>query len=271
MYSQDNDAYNPFCFIIFLQMERDKLQEKRRLVEEDLTKLMKDKERLTRLTKDKEDMARLLNDKEDIIRLMREKEEMVTLIKEKEDMVSLKKGKDEERNQSTNEPIAKTVMCKDDELISLMKEKEDNKDTIMTLRLQLEATKSSYEESHSLLASKKEDVLKLLKDKENGANVISQLRQELAVARRSHETYIQELKTTALQENRELEHRIKEVEIKLDASTRRGRYFEGLLESRIQTWEQKEITLNRFVGLQMQNIQVLLGYINFIFSFIFLT
>ncbi|XP_051199635.1 kinesin-like protein KIN-14M isoform X1 [Lolium perenne] len=236
------------------QMEKDKLQEKRRLVEEDLTKLIKDKENVTRLTKDKEDMARLLNDKEDIIRLMKEKEEMARLIKAKEDRVSLKKGKDEDRDQSANEPIAKPIVHKD-ELISLMKDRENDKNTIMRLKLELEATKSSYEESHSLLESKKEDVLKLRKDKENSDNVISQLRQELAIARRSHETYIQELKTTALQENRELEHRIKEVELKLEHSTNRGRYLEDLLESRIQTWEQKGIMLNQFVGLQVQNIQ----------------
>ncbi|KAM0848476.1 hypothetical protein ACQ4PT_054370 [Festuca glaucescens] len=237
-----------------IKMEKGKLQEKRRLVEEDLIKLIKDKENVTRLTKDKEDMARLLNDKEDIIRLMKEKEEMARLIKVKEDRVSLKKGKDEDRDQSANEPIAKPIVYKD-ELISLMKYRENNKNTIMRLKLELEATKSSYEESHSQLESKKEDVLKLLKDKENSDNVISQLRQELAIARRSHETYIEELKTTALQENRELEHRIKEVELKLEHSTRRGRYLEDLLESRIQTWEQKEIILNQFVGLQVQNIQ----------------
>jgi kinesin family protein C2/C3 len=150
-----------------------------------------------------------------------------------------------------------------------MKDRENNKNTIMRLKLELEATKSSYEESHSLLESKKEDVLKLRKDKENSDNVISQLRQELAIARRSHETYIQELKTTALQENRELEHRIKEVELKLEHSTNRGRYLEDLLESRIQTWEQKGIMLNQFVGLQVQNIQVLIDY-KFYFSSIFL-
>ncbi|XP_047082982.1 kinesin-like protein KIN-14M isoform X2 [Lolium rigidum] len=237
-----------------IKMEKDKLQEKRRLVEEDLTKLIKDKENVTRLTKDKEDMARLLNDKEDIIRLMKEKEEMARLIKAKEDRVILKKGKDEDRDQSASEPIAKPIVHKD-ELISLMKDRDNNKNTIMRLKLELEATKSSYEESHSLLESKKEDVLKLLKDKENSDNVISQLRQELAIARRSHETYIQELKTTALQENRELEHRIKEVELKLEHSTNRGRYLEDLLESRIQTWEQKEIMLSEFVGLQVQNVQ----------------
>uniref|UniRef100_A0ACD6ADS5 Uncharacterized protein n=1 Tax=Avena sativa TaxID=4498 RepID=A0ACD6ADS5_AVESA len=237
-----------------IKMEKEKLQEKRRLIEEDLTKLMKDKENVTRLTKDKEDMARLLNDKEDIIRLMKEKEEMVRLIKEKENMGSLNIGKDEDRNQSASQPIAKPVMYRD-ELISLMKDKENSKNIIMRLKLELEATKSSYEESHSLLESKKEDVLKLQKDKENSDSVISQLRQELAIARRSHETYIQELKTTALQENRELEHRMKGVELKLENSTKRVRYLEDLLESRNQTWEHKETMLNQFVGVQIQNIQ----------------
>lgn len=236
-------------------MEKDKFEEKRQLLEEDLTKLTKDKESVTRLTKDKEDMARLLNDKEDIIRLMKEKEEMARLMKEKIDTVSLKKGKDGDRNQSADEHIAKPIMYKD-ELISLMKEKENYKVTTMKLKLELEAMKSSCEKSHSLLETKNEDVLNLLKDKENSGNIISQLRQELAVARRSHETYIQDLKTTALQENRDFEQRIKEVELKLEDSTKRGRYLEELLESRIQTWERKEIMLNQFVGIQMQNIQV---------------
>ncbi|XP_037465071.1 kinesin-like protein KIN-14M isoform X2 [Triticum dicoccoides] len=237
-----------------MKMEKEKFEEKRQLLEEDLTKLTKDKESVTRLTKDKEDMARLLNDKEDIIRLMKEKEEMARLMKEKEDTVSLKKGKDGDRNQSADEHIAKPIMYKD-ELISLMKEKENYKITIMKLKLELEAMKSSCEKSHSLLETKSEDVLNLLKDKENSGNIISQLRQELAAARRSHETYIQDLKTTALQENRDFEQRIKEVELKLEDSTKRGRYLEELLESRIKTWERKEIMLNQFVGVQMQNIQ----------------
>ncbi|XP_044423248.1 kinesin-like protein KIN-14M isoform X2 [Triticum aestivum] len=237
-----------------MKMEKDKFEEKRQLLEEDQTKLTKDKENVTTLTKDKEDMTRLLNDKEDIIRLMKEKEEMARLIKEKEDTVILKKGKDGDRNQSADEHIAKPIMYKD-ELISLMKEKENYKVTIMKLKLELEANKSSCEKSHSLLETKNKDVVNLLKDKENSGNVISQLRQELAMARRSHETYIQDLKTTALQENRNFEQRIKEVELKLEDSTKRERYLEELLEARIQTWEQKEIMLNQFVGLQMQNIQ----------------
>ncbi|KAF7109970.1 hypothetical protein CFC21_110143 [Triticum aestivum] len=237
-----------------MKMEKDKFEEKKQLLEEDLTKLTKDKESVTRMTKDKEDMARFLNDKEDIIRLMKEKEEMARLMKEKEDTVSLKKGKDGDRNQSADEHIAKPIMYKD-ELISLMKEKENYKVTIMKLKLELEAMKSSCEKSHSLLETKNEDVLNLLKDKENSGNIISQLRQELATARRSHETYIQDLKTTALQENRDFEQRIKEVELKLEDSTKRGRHLEELLESRIKTWERKEIMLNQFVGVQMQNIQ----------------
>ncbi|PNT75807.1 hypothetical protein BRADI_1g38040v3 [Brachypodium distachyon] len=235
-----------------LQMEKDKFEEKRRLVEDDLTKVIKDTEDVTRLTKDKEEMARLLTDKEDIIRLMKEKEEMVRLIKEKEHMVIMKNGKDE--NRKADEHIAKPIMYKD-ELIRLTKEKENTKYTISKLNLELEAMKSSYEESHSLLESKKEDVLTLLKDKEISGNVISQLRQELAIARVSHERHIQELKTMALQENMEFEQRIKEVELMLEDSTKRGRYLEELLESRIQTWEQKETMLQRFVSLQIHIIQ----------------
>lgn len=239
-------------------MEIDKFEEKRRVVEEDMANLMKDKEDVTRLTKDKEDMARLLKDKEDIIRLMKEKEEMVRLMKDKEDMVSLNIGKVEDRNQSADEHIAKTIKYKD-EISRLMKEKEDSNHTIINLKLDLKAVKSSYEESHSLLESTKEDVLKLLKDKENSCNVISQLRQELAIARRSHEIYIQELESGASQANKEFEQRIKEVELMLEDSRKRRIYLEELLESRIQTWEQKEIMLNQFVGLQIQSIQVLIS------------
>ncbi|VAI77378.1 unnamed protein product [Triticum turgidum subsp. durum] len=80
--------------------------------------------------------------------------------------------------------------------------------------------KDKFEEKRQLL---EEDQTKLTKDKEN--------------------------------ENRNFEQRIKEVELKLEDSTKRERYLEELLEARIQTWEQKEIMLNQFVGLQMQNIQ----------------
>ncbi|XP_062229006.1 kinesin-like protein KIN-14M isoform X3 [Phragmites australis] len=239
--------------VLQLKMEKGKIEE-RQLVVKDMSSLMKDKEDVTRLIKDKEDMARLLKDKEDIIRLMKEKEEMVMLMKEKEDKVSLKTGKVDDRNQSAEEHVAISVTY-NDEIIRMMKEKEGSNHTIMKLKLELEAVKSSYEESQSLLESTKEDVLKLLKDKENSDNIISKLRQELAVARRAHKTHIQELESRALQANEAFEHRIKEVELLLKGSRKRGRDLEELLKSRIETWELKEIMVNQFVGLQIQNIQ----------------
>ncbi|OEL16173.1 Kinesin KP1 [Dichanthelium oligosanthes] len=227
--------------------------EEQRLLDRDMSSLMKDKEDVTRLTKDKEDMARLLKDKEEIIRLMKEKEEMVTLIKEKEDIGTLKKGKVDDRDQSADVHAAKSFTY-NDEIFRMMKEKEETH-TIMKLKLELEAIKSLYEESQSLLKSKKEDMLKLLKDKENSDIIISNLRQELAVAGKSHEIHIQELEGRAMQANEEFEQRIKEVELMLEGSRMRGRDLEESLKSRIKTWGQKEIMVNQFVGLQLQNVQ----------------
>ncbi|PAN23741.1 hypothetical protein PAHAL_4G113400 [Panicum hallii] len=228
--------------------------EDRRLVDKSMSSLMKNKEDVTRLTKDKEDMARLLKDKEEIIRLMKEKEEMVTLIKEKEDIGTLKKGKVDDRDQSADVHTAKSITY-NDEIFRMVKEKEESNHTIMKLKLELEAVKSSYEESQSLLKSTKEDMFKLLNDKENSDIIISKLRQELAVAGKSHMRHIQELESRALQANEEFEQRIKEVELLLEDSRMRGRDLEESLKSRIETWEQKEIMVNQFVGLQIQNVQ----------------
>ncbi|KAL6602840.1 hypothetical protein ACP70R_043201 [Stipagrostis hirtigluma subsp. patula] len=237
--------------ILQMKMAKGKTEE-RRLVDREMESLMKDKEDVTRLTKDKEDMAKLLKDKEDIIRLMKEKEEMFMLMKE--DMTSLKKGKADDRNQSADEHAVLSVKYKD-EIIRMTKEEEDSKDTIMKLKLELEAFKSSYQESHRLLESKKKDVLMLLKDKENSDIIISQLRQELEATRRSHKAHIQELETRALQANIEFGQRIKEVELMLEHSRKRGRDLEESLKSRLEAWEQKEITVKRFVDLQKQNIE----------------
>ncbi|GJM98191.1 hypothetical protein PR202_ga15178 [Eleusine coracana subsp. coracana] len=211
------------------KMEEGKIEE-RQLVDKDIVCLMKDKETFTRLTKDKEEMARLLKDKEDIIRLMKEKEEMVMLMKEKEDMVSLKKGRLDHTNQSADEH-------------------EDSKITILKLNLELESVKSSYEECHSLLESRKEDVIELLKDKDKSDTMISKLRQELAVSGKVHETHIQELKSRALQETEEFKQRIKELELMLEDSRKRGRDLEVLLRSEMENWKKKEAMVNQIVGM----------------------
>ena len=234
-------------------MDKSKAED-RRLVDKEMSSLMKDKEHVTRLTKDKEDMARLLKDKEEIIRLMKEKEEMVTLIKEKEDIGALK-AKVDDRDQLAGVHAAKSITYNDD-IFRMMKEKEESNLTNMKLKHELEAVKLSYEESQSLLKSTKEDMRKLLKDKENSEIIISKLRQELAVAGKSHKRHIQELEGRAFQANEELEQRIKEVELMLEDSRMKGRDLEELLKSRIETWEQKEIMVNQFVGLQIQNVQV---------------
>jgi len=220
---------------------------------------MTEKEDVTRLTKDKEDMARLLKDKEDIIRLMKEKEEMVMLIKEKDEMVTLRKGKIDGRDQSADALVDKSTKY-NDETIRMMKEKEDNtNNTIMKLKSELEAVKSSYKENHNQLESTKEEVLKLQKDKENSDNIISKLRQELSLARESHKTHIQELESSALQASKCFEHRIKEVDLMLEDSRKKRRDLEEVLASRMDTWKQKEIMVNQFLGLQIQNIQVVFG------------
>uniref|UniRef100_A0A0E0PZ37 Kinesin motor domain-containing protein n=1 Tax=Oryza rufipogon TaxID=4529 RepID=A0A0E0PZ37_ORYRU len=238
-----------------MKMEKDKTEDKKRLAEKDVVLLVKDKEEdVTRLTKDKEDMAKLLKDKEDIIRLMKEKEEMVWMMREKENMVSLNNGRVEDKHQLTDKDVANSAKYRN-EIIKLMKEKEDSNDTIMKLNIELEAMKSSYEGTRILLDSKKKEVLQLLMDKESIEYIVSQLKQELAIERSSHQTHIQELETRAFQANNKLEQRIKEMELMLEDSKTRVRDLEELLESRSQIWEQKEIRLNQFIGLQIQNIQ----------------
>ena len=96
-----------------------------------------------------------------------------------------------------------------DETIRMMKDKEDSNNTIMKLKRELEAVKSSYKDNHNQLESTKEELLKLQKDKENSDNIISKLRQELSLARESHKTHIQEPESSALKARKCFEHRIK--------------------------------------------------------------
>uniref|UniRef100_A0A0D9WR62 Kinesin motor domain-containing protein n=1 Tax=Leersia perrieri TaxID=77586 RepID=A0A0D9WR62_9ORYZ len=235
-----------------VKMEKDKIENRNQLADKDVASLMKDKEQdVTRLTKDKEDMARLLKDKEDIIRLMKEKEEMVWMMKEKENMVSLKNGRGENKHQPTDKDVTDSIKYRD-EIIMLMKEKEDSHDKVMKLNRELDALRSSYQEIHVLLESKKKVALQLLMDKENIDYTVSQLKEELARERSSHQTHIQELETRALQANTKLEQRIKEMELMLEEYKTRVRDFEELLESRSQTWEQKEIRLNQHEVLHYQ-------------------
>jgi kinesin family protein C2/C3 len=180
------------------------------------------------------------------------------LIKEKDEMVTSRKGKIDGRDQSADAHVDKSTTY-NDETIRMTKEKEDSNNTIMKLKSELEAVKSSYKENHNQLESTKEEVRKLQMDKEHSDNIISKLRQELSLARESHKTHIQELESSALQASKCFEHRIKEVDLMLEDSRKKRRDLEGLLKSRMDTWKQKEIMVNQFLGLQIQNIQVAFG------------
>nr|XP_025879118.1 kinesin-like protein KIN-14D isoform X3 [Oryza sativa Japonica Group] len=201
---------------------------------------------VVRLTKEKEEIIKLLEEKEDIISLMKQKEDMFMSIKEKENKAELKKIADEDAARSIKDKA---------EIMRLMKEKEDGNNTILKLKKESETLRSSYEESCRLLESKKEDVARLLTDKENNDSIISELKKELEETKRLHEAHSQQLETKAAQVSKELEQRIEEVKLMLDDSTKRRIELEELSETRIQFWKKKEVVIDQFVSLQVQNVQ----------------
>uniref|UniRef100_A0A0E0JXN6 Kinesin motor domain-containing protein n=1 Tax=Oryza punctata TaxID=4537 RepID=A0A0E0JXN6_ORYPU len=250
---------------IVLRLTEEKEEMVRLLKKEDIIRFMKEKKDMVylgkgevedrkqmtddikdKLTKEKEEIIKLLEEKEDIIRLMKQKEDMFMSIKEKENKAELKKIADEDAARSIKEKS---------EIMRLMKEKEDGNNTILKLKKESETLRSSYEESCRLIESKKEDMARLLTDKENNDSIISELKKELEETKRLHEEHSQQLETKAAQVSKELEQRIEEVELMLDDSTKRRRELEELSETRIQFWRKKEVVVNQFVSLQVQNVQ----------------
>jgi kinesin family protein C2/C3 len=213
-------------------------------------------------------LARLTMEKENITKLLKEKEDVIRLMKEKEDKAVMKKDNVEDRKQATVEDADRSMEEKGD-IIRLMKEKEDYSNTIMKLKQELQSLRSSHEESCKLLESKKGDVVKLLTDKEMNENIILKLKQELEATKKLHEAQSQQLETKAAKVSKELEQRIKEIELMLEDSTKRRIELEESAESRIQFWKQKQIVVNKFVGLQIKNAQVLVKPLPFLFFFIF--
>ncbi|CAO2037787.1 unnamed protein product [Urochloa humidicola] len=267
------------------------VEDTQRTTDESKDRLLKEKDAIVvQLTKEKEDMISLLKEKEDIITLMKEKEDMVKLaagevtdrkqaidpdrdrlIKEnndalarltteKEDIAKLLKDKEDvirlmkEKEAKADEDADRSLKEKGD-IVRLMKEKDAYSNTIMKLKKELESLRSSHEESSKLLESKKGDVVKLLTDKEMNENIILKLRQELEATKKLHEAHSQELETKASKVNKELEQRIKEIELMLEDSTKRRRELEESAEFRIQFFKQKQSVVNKFVGLQVKNAQ----------------
>ncbi|WVZ77217.1 hypothetical protein U9M48_025107 [Paspalum notatum var. saurae] len=242
---------------------------------EDIIKLMKEKEDHVNLASDEADdrkqgidddrdrlikesndaLARLTAEKEEITKSLKEKEAVIRMMKEKEDKADLKKDSPEDRTQSTGEDADRSIKEKG-EIIRLTKDKEDCSNTIMKLKQELESLKSSYEESCKLLESKKADVVKLLADKEKNDNIISQLGQELEATKKLHEAHSQQLEAEAAKVSKGLEQRITEIELMLEDSTKRRRELEESTESILQFWKQKETVVNKSLGLQVKNAQV---------------
>ncbi|KAM3227555.1 hypothetical protein ACQJBY_059360 [Aegilops geniculata] len=159
--------------------ENGSIKDKKQTTDDGNDRLISEKNTIVvRLTEEKEEMIRLLKEKEDTIRLMKEKEDIFMSTKEKEDnKADLKKGTVGNIKQSTDEDTDTSTKEKGD-IIRLMKENEDYNNTIMKLKLDLEALKSLHEENCKLLESKKEDIIKLLADKEDNASMILQLKQD---------------------------------------------------------------------------------------------
>uniref|UniRef100_A0A453NU52 Kinesin motor domain-containing protein n=1 Tax=Aegilops tauschii subsp. strangulata TaxID=200361 RepID=A0A453NU52_AEGTS len=159
--------------------ENGSIKDKKQTTDDGNDRLISEKNTIVvRLTEEKEEMIRLLKEKEDTIRLMKEKEDIFMSSKEKEDnKADLKKGTVGNIKQSTDEDTDTSTKEKGD-IIRLMKENEDYNNTIMKLKLDLEALKSLHEENCKLLESKKEDIIKLLADKEDNASMILQLKQD---------------------------------------------------------------------------------------------
>ncbi|VAI45690.1 unnamed protein product [Triticum turgidum subsp. durum] len=149
--------------------ENGSIKDKKQTTDDGNDRLISEKNTIVvRLTEEKEEMIRLLKEKEDTIRLMKEKED---------NKADLKKGTVRNIKQSTDEDTDTSTKEKSD-IIRLMKENEDYNNTIMKLKLDLEALKSLHEENCELLESKKEDIIKLLADKEDNASMILQLKQD---------------------------------------------------------------------------------------------
>uniref|UniRef100_A0ACD5ZKV2 Uncharacterized protein n=1 Tax=Avena sativa TaxID=4498 RepID=A0ACD5ZKV2_AVESA len=233
----------------------------------DIIRLMKENEDSNNTTmKLKLELEALRSLHEENCKLLESKnEDMVKLLADKEDSASIILQLRQDRSTKEN-----------DEIIRLMKEKEDGNNIIVKVNLETKALRSSYEEACKLLESKENDVVRLLADKEEAcklleskekdvvrlladkeynASIVLQLRQELEAAKGVHETRCQQLETRASQLKEKLEQRIKEVELMLENSIKSRREIEVVLKSKIQFWEQKEIVVNQFVGLQIQNVQ----------------
>ncbi|GJM90666.1 hypothetical protein PR202_ga06967 [Eleusine coracana subsp. coracana] len=190
-------------------VEKDKLECKGQLADEDMARLMKYEEDLVRLMKEKEEMVRLLKEKDDMVRLLKEKEDMVRLLKVKEDIVDLNNDTTDNTERMLDENTERLLKEKDDAVVRLTKEKEDmvwllkEKDDIIILMKETKDmvdlkdatvgnTQQTIDENKDMLLKEKndivvrltkekgdmisllkekEDIIRLMKEKENTVNI----------------------------------------------------------------------------------------------------
>ncbi|XP_062223670.1 kinesin-like protein KIN-14D isoform X1 [Phragmites australis] len=173
-------------------MEKDKLESKGQLAEEDVARLMKYEEEVLRLMKEKEDMVRLLKEKEDMVRLLKEKEDMVRLLKEKEDMVNLENVEVNSTHQVVDENKDILLKEKGDTVVRLTKEKEEmvrllkEKEDIIRLMKEdgaavdlkndkVEDTQQTVDENKDRLLKEKDDtVVRLTNEKEEMVRLLKE-------------------------------------------------------------------------------------------------
>nr|CAB3446188.1 unnamed protein product [Digitaria exilis] len=165
-------------------VERDRLEGKGQLAEDDMARLMQYEEDLVRLMKEKEDMVRFLKEKEDVIRLLKEKEDMVRLLKVKEDTSDLSNEKVDKLLKEKDDAVFRLAKEKED-MVRLLKDKEDiirlmkeKEDMVIVKDVKGEDTQRTTDESKDILLKEKdavvfqlkkekEDMISLLKEKED--------------------------------------------------------------------------------------------------------
>ncbi|KAL4194178.1 hypothetical protein AMTRI_Chr05g67360 [Amborella trichopoda] len=124
---------------------------------------------------------------------------------------------------------------------------------IVTDQLQkIKAEKVKIEEERKL---GEKDLLRLMKEKDGVESAISTLKQELKATRKKYEEQCTQLETQGREAQVKLQERLKEVEEQLTESRKRVEELEAFSESKIQRWNKKEISYEKFLACQLQALQ----------------
>ncbi|XP_015582690.1 kinesin-like protein KIN-14M isoform X1 [Ricinus communis] len=253
--------------------EKSKTDEKKKFEEEDVMRLMKEKEqtdlefsmlkreleiakKALELEKSKMDEKRKLGD-EDLTRLMKEKEETdLALSSLKQELQITKKTLELEKSKMNEE-----MKNGGDDVLRLMKEKEQTNIELSMLKRELEIANRTHEHEKSKIYEKRkteeEDAIKLEKEKERINVELSALKQELKIAKEKHELHCLQMEKDAKDVREELEARIKELGSLLEDSRSKVKVLEVYSESKQQLWKKKELIFQNLVEFQLGALQEL--------------